>query len=188
MPQKLNIGCGSRKLDGYLNVDLSPECEPDQVVDLETLPWPFADDAFDGVLASHVMEHLGATPSVFLGIMKELHRVCRHGARIVILVPHPRHDEFLVDPTHVRPILPETFQLFSKAKNRAWRERGAANTPLGLMLDVDFEIARVNYSLDEPWLSRHGSGELSRDALSEAMRTHMNVVKQIEIELLVVKA
>lgn len=184
---KLNLGCGSRKRDGFLNVDVSDECAPDRVVDLEALPWPFDDDCADEVLMSHVLEHLGADSKTFLGIVRELYRVCRDGARVHVIVPHPRHDDYLIDPTHVRPILPETFQLFSKAKNLAWRARGAANTPLALILGVDFEIERVNYQLDEPWLTLMQSGELDREALELAIRQHFNVVKQIEVELRVVK-
>jgi len=185
---KLNLGCGSRKRDGYVNVDVSPECAPDQVVDLEALPWPFEDDSADEILMSHVLEHLGADSRTFLGIIKELYRVCRDGAIVHVIVPHPRHDDFLIDPTHVRPILPETFQLFSKARNLAWRQKGVANTPLALILDVDFEIARVNYTIDEPWLTMMGAGELDRDALELAIRQHFNVVKQIEVDLKVMKS
>jgi SAM-dependent methyltransferase len=185
---KLNLGCGDRKRDGYLNVDVSPECAPDEVVDLESLPWPFEDDSADEILMSHVLEHLGADSRTFLGIIQELYRVCRHDAVVHVIVPHPRHDDFLIDPTHVRPILPETFQLFSKARNITWRQKGAANTPLALILDVDFEIARVNYTIDEPWLTLLGSGELDRDGLELAIRQHFNVVKQIEVDLKVIKA
>ena len=88
---KLNLGCGTRQLEGYLNVDMSPECNPDQVVDLEELPWPFEDNSTEQIVMSHVLEHLGADSKVFLGIMSELYRVCRHGALIQVIVPHPRH-------------------------------------------------------------------------------------------------
>ena len=36
--------------------------------------------------------------------MKELYRISCDQANIHISVPHPRHDDFLADPTHVRPI------------------------------------------------------------------------------------
>ena len=77
----LNLGCGFQKRDGFLNVDSFAGCEPDMVVDLEQLPWPFASDSAERVLMSHVLEHLGQTPAVFLGIMQELYRVCRDGRR-----------------------------------------------------------------------------------------------------------
>ena len=71
---KLNLGCGQRKMDGYVNVDASPVCGPDQVVDLEKTPWPWPDDAADTVKLIHVLEHLGQQPATFqpllLGITK----------------------------------------------------------------------------------------------------------------------
>jgi len=130
---------------------------------------------------------LGGTTAQFLGIMKELYRVCVDGTEIEIHVPHPRHDEFLADPTHVRPILPETMALFSKTANIDWQERNLANTPLALYLGVDFELSRINMHLDEPWLGRAGRGEITRENLEEATRSHNNVVKQIDMTLRVVK-
>jgi hypothetical protein len=184
---KLNLGCGSRKREGYVNVDISEVCDPDEVVDLEQAPWPWEDSTVDAVLMSHVLEHLGGTTAQFLTIMKELYRVCVDGADITIHVPHPRHDEFLADPTHVRPILPETLLLFSKTANMDWQDRNLANTPLALYLGVDFELARVNMHLDEPWLGKATRGELTREELETTIRSHNNVVKQIDMTLRVVK-
>ena len=39
---KFNMGCGFKKLEGYVNVDKYPECSPDMQFDLEVLPWPIA--------------------------------------------------------------------------------------------------------------------------------------------------
>lgn len=111
---RLNMGCGHRKADGYLNVDLSPACAPDQVVDLEVVPWPWPDDAPEEVVFFHCLEHLGRDPRVFLSLFQELYRVCRNDALIRIVVPHPRHDHFLNDPNHVRAITPNLLALFSR--------------------------------------------------------------------------
>lgn len=184
---RLNLGCGHRKLPGYVNVDKSPACAPDAVVDLEVFPWPFPDDAAEEVVLRHVLEHLGAAPDTYLRIMQELYRVCAPDARIAITVPHPRHDDFLSDPTHVRPITPQGLELFSRAKNREWAETGAANTPLGLYLGVDFEIASVNMRPDEPWRGELQAGRLSSQALAQAMRRYNNVIKEVEILLRAVK-
>ena len=62
---------------------------------LEKLPWPWADDSVQEMRFSHVLEHLGADATTYLSIIKELYRVCRDGAQIFIVVPHPRHDHFL---------------------------------------------------------------------------------------------
>src|SRR5687767_8310331 len=111
---KLNLGCGQNKLQGYVNTDREPAVKPDVLMDLEKFPWPFEDDSVDEVVAFHVLEHVGATSEMFVRIMQELYRVCRAGAEVRIAVPHPRHDNFFDDPTHVRAITPMTLELFSK--------------------------------------------------------------------------
>lgn len=185
---KLNLGCGSARLDGWVNVDRAAVLEPDQVWDLERLPWPWADSSADEILLKHVLEHLGQQTDVFLAVIRELWRVCRDGALITIEVPHPRHDGFLSDPTHVRPILPSTLALFDLSLNRRWAEQGVPNTPLALILGVDFRIEDVVYVLDEPWRSRLASGELSQAEGEEAVRKFNNVVESMTIRWRAVKA
>src|ERR1700674_2630743 len=72
-PIKLNLGCGDRQLPGYVHVDKFGK--PDVLRDLEIFPWPWRNDSVEEVVMSHVLEHLGATPGVFIGIMQELYRV-----------------------------------------------------------------------------------------------------------------
>ena len=184
---KLNLGCGLRHRDGWVNVDSEAACRPDRVVDLEALPWPFPDDSVDEVHMSHVLEHLGARTAVFLGIFRELYRICRPGARIEIKVPHPRHDAFLIDPTHVRPITLQTLQMFDQAKNIEWATGGFSNTPLGVYLGVDLRIVAYAKVLDPAWKRRHDAGEVSTDELRHAMRSYNNVVEELQATLEVVK-
>lgn len=111
---KLNMGCGTNKRDGFINVD---KCgNPDVIWDLETFPWPWDDNSVTEVRFDNILEHLGQTSGVFLRIFQELYRICVNKALITIVVPHPRHNSFLCDPTHVRPIMPETLELFSKKR------------------------------------------------------------------------
>ncbi|MFN4087453.1 MAG: class I SAM-dependent methyltransferase [Alphaproteobacteria bacterium] len=184
---RLNLGCGLKKMDGWVNVDHSPACAPDRVVDLERFPWPFADDAAQAVELRHVLEHLGATPEIYLGVIRELYRVCAPDARIRITVPHPRHDDFLSDPTHVRPVTPQGLELFDRVKNREWAEKGMPNSPLGLYLDVDFAIEAVNMRPDQPWRGDLEAGRLKPADLMQAVRRFNNVIKETEIVLRAVK-
>jgi methyltransferase family protein len=182
---KLNLGSGQDPMPGYVNVDKFGT--PDVKWDLEVFPWPWEDSSVDAVLMSHVLEHLGQTNEVFFGIIKELYRVCRHGAQIHILVPHPRHDDFLSDPTHVRSFMPESFTFYSKAINREWERTNAANTPLGLFLDVDFTPVSVTQGLSEPWLSQLRAGKITEAEVTEAAKRYNNVVIDITVDLIVNK-
>ena len=184
---RLNLGCGNRKLEGYLNVDSAPACRPDSIVDLERFPWPWPDGSADEVVLRHVLEHLGADTAVYLKVMQELYRVCAPGAAITVTVPHPRHDDFLSDPTHVRPILPQGLEMFSQARNWEWAAKSHANTPLGQYLGIDFEVVSVNMRPDEPWRSELQAGRLTTQGLARAVRQFNNVIKEIEIVLRAVK-
>lgn len=150
---KLNLGCGDKRIEGFLNVDHSPECKPDKLLDLEVTPWDFPEDAASHVVMSHVLEHLGQTPRAFLAIMQELYRICRNDAVVEITVPHPFHDNFVSDPTHVRAITPMTLALFDREQNLQWRAAGSANSPLALQCGVDFRIVDFQNRLDPPAMS-----------------------------------
>ena len=182
---RLNLGCGSNKLEGFVNVDKFGA--PDLQCDLEQFPWPWADGAVHEVVMNHVLEHLGAASDVFIGIVKELYRVCAPGAQIRIAVPHPRHDHFLGDPTHVRVVTPEVLSLFSKKNCERWAEIGAANSPLALYHGVDFETRETRMILDEPYLSDFKSGGLDALELNTLVRSRNNVVKEIRMVLEVIK-
>ena len=185
---KLNLGCGYSRLDGWLNVDKFAACDPDRVVDLEQTPWPFEDGCADEILLSHVLEHLGADPEVFFAIVKELYRVCRPGAEVRIHVPHPRHDDFINDPTHVRPITPELLFLFSKRQNRIWQANRASNTLLALYLDVDFEVKKASSVLDPRYAEALSRGQIAEAQLDELARSYNNVIREYVITLEAVKA
>lgn len=185
MGLKLNLGSGQSNYEGYINVDKFGE--PDIRHDLETFPWPWEDSSVSRIIMFHILEHLGGTPQVFLSIMQELYRVCEHNAVIKISVPHPRHDCFIHDPTHVRPITKACLDLFNKRLNREWIEMNAPNSKLGLYLDVDFEVTRHVFVLDEPWQSDFQSGAVTEKQVLDAVRCYNNVVKRIDMDLVVRK-
>ncbi|MFM8758735.1 MAG: hypothetical protein ACKODS_04225, partial [Methylophilaceae bacterium] len=146
---KLNLGAGNKKVDGFVSVDKFPSPTTDFVFDLEVTPWPWADNCVDEVMLIHAMEHMGQSSDVYLNIICELYRICSHGAKITIHVPHPRHDNYLGDPTHVRAITPQQLTLFDRQLNDAWVSGGTSSaTPLAHYLNVDFQIVDVTVVLD----------------------------------------
>ncbi len=184
---RLNLGCGGKIIPGWVNVDKFDTCGADQVVDLEKFPWPWDDNSVTDVLMSHVLEHLGATTDIYLGIIKELYRVCRDEALIIIAVPHPRHDSFLGDPTHVRPIVPDNLMLFSQKYNREVLARGTPNTPLGLYLGVDLALESINYDLAPHWLELREANKIGEADLKNAMQSFNNVIQQITMTMRAIK-
>lgn len=184
---RLNLGCGSNHRDGFVNVDISPLCKPDVVLDLEATPWPWPDSSVDEIVLVHVLEHIGETTAVYFNVLREMYRVCRHDARITIVVPHPRHDDFLHDATHVRAITLEGLSMFSKKNCEEWIANGNANTPLAFIAGVDFELMDTEITLEEPWASKHSLKVVSDAELMLAMKQYNNVVKENKAVLRVVK-
>ena len=184
---RLNLGCGFRKLNGWHNVDKMSGCSPDEVVDLEQFPWPWPDSSSHEVLLIHVLEHIGDTSAVFLQFIKELWRISQPNADIDVLVPHPRCDEFLWDPTHVRAITPEGLRMFSQMRNRQIIEKRNPETPLGIYLGVDFEIVEVRYIWRQPWAAEYDAGRIKDKELSEMLLRNLNVAMEIEIKMRALK-
>jgi len=82
--RRLNLGCGAFKKPGFVNVDGDAGFEPDVLLDLDELPYPFESASFDLIEADHVLEHL-ADP---FAVMRELHRILAVGGTLVVRVPH----------------------------------------------------------------------------------------------------
>ncbi len=180
---KYNLGCGNDYRHGWVNVDKYADARPDYVMDLEVFPWSIDDDSADEVLLSHVLEHLGGHSDVFLNVMKEIYRISKAGAKIIIRVPDPRHDDYFSDPTHQRPVIPNLFQPLDLALNENWQSRGLPGTPLAKYLKIDFAQASVTQYLDERWLSAWKAGTVDDEALALAARGSNNVVQWSEIVL-----
>lgn len=80
--ERLHFGCGSRRINGWLNVDIRGS---DFDVDLSAkLPW--AHGQFNAVVSQHVIEHLELCREL-LPLLREVRRVCRPGAEIWLSTP-----------------------------------------------------------------------------------------------------
>ena len=190
---KLNLGCGMNKApaeEGWLNVDAWVGCKPDVAWNLEHVPWELGqeglylpDSTVTEVHMNHVLEHLGADPTVFQGVIQELYRVCADGARLTVTVPSVWHQDFWGDPTHVRGVVPELFILLNREACAEIRARGGANTPLAEMWGVDFVLER-NEAVIDPGLSHYTSTD---PQLQTMMMRQLNVVKEWGMQIRVRK-
>lgn len=96
--RKLDVGCGSRKLPGFVGIDNMVSPEVDVIHDLNVYPWPFADDSFNHVVCRHSLSHLDD----MVAAMEELHRITARGGCIEIVAPHFSSDNHFTDVTHRR--------------------------------------------------------------------------------------
>lgn len=80
----LNLGCGADVRRGFINVDLVSLPGVDLVFNLNSFPWPFANNQFLEIVANHFLEHVDN----ILDTLGEIWRVGRPGAVIKIRVPY----------------------------------------------------------------------------------------------------
>lgn len=93
----LNLGNGKDlSIAGAVRVDSNPDTYPDIVHDLNKIPWPFDEGAFDAIYCKDVIEHLDD----IVRTMEEIHRIARPGARVHITTPHFSCANSFTDPTH----------------------------------------------------------------------------------------
>ena len=184
---KLNLGCGSKIYDGFINVDKFDLYNIDIQHDLEKFPYPFENNSVEEIMLIHVLEHIGQEPDTFIKILREIYRICKNQALIKIAVPHPRHDDFISDPTHVRPITILGLSLFDKDQNEIWEKNGAANTPLALIHKVNFKIEDINYQIEDDIMAKFKAGEIDKSKLDYMIKHYNNIVRQIEIKWRVIK-
>ena len=180
---KLNLGSGNKRFDGFVNIDSDSKCNPDYVIRLGVDELPFDDNRVDEVIAHHVFEHIG---DGFFAFLKQLYRICEHGAIIDIHVPHPRHDYFLGDLTHVRPITIENMRPLSKKWCETQSYINSSWSGLAFQLGVDFEIVQYEYLLDDTFKSiiKDITDSAQIDWMARAMN---NAISEIRFKMMVIK-
>jgi len=107
----LDMGCGRFPLRGenVVTVDRDPRFCPTVVHDLSVFPYPFEDNAFDYIHCAQIIEHLPDT----IGVMREILRIAKPGARVSIGVPHFSSAIAYRDPTHVSFFSVKTMDYFT---------------------------------------------------------------------------
>jgi ubiquinone/menaquinone biosynthesis C-methylase UbiE len=80
--RKLNIGCGEKVLDGYINIDKFQKGENILNIDVEE-GLPYENNSIDEILISHCLEHLHKPYDFLL----ECDRVLKKGGKLNIKLP-----------------------------------------------------------------------------------------------------
>ena len=110
MYKKLNIGCGTKPKENWVNIDKFVPEGLDQIEfgDLEVgLNYP--DESFDEILLDNVIEHLNDIPSS----IKEIHRLLIPGGVCTLITPHFSSASSWRDPTHVHHLSYFSFDYFA---------------------------------------------------------------------------
>jgi SAM-dependent methyltransferase len=122
---KLDIGCGTKKKEGFVGIDKLKFDGVDIVRDVGVEPLPYEDNTVDEVHSSHFIEHLSATERIHF--INELYRVMKPGAKATIIVPHFASGRAYGDPTHQWPPIGEFWFYYLK---QDWRTANAPHTDI----------------------------------------------------------
>lgn len=185
---KLDIACGAQKHEGFTGIDVIRSPGVNIVHDLQRFPWPIESDSVEEAVCAHYIEHIPHSEAMVEGVpqrwkdsharwgfvrdawfdtFEEIHRVCKDGAIVDIVVPYYSSKRADQDPTHARRIMEESFFYL----DQRWLEANLCAYPYS----ADFRIVGVTYMT-------HGDTPAGRD------REHdMNVVADLKVQLKVIK-
>lgn len=108
-PIRLNLGCGNKRMEGYLGIDRYPCTAAALLCDLGRR-LPFRDDSVDSFLLDNVVEHIADIPS----LMMEIARIGKPGAQVTVITPHFTSLSSWKDPTHIHHLSYFSFDHFEK--------------------------------------------------------------------------
>lgn len=95
---KLNLGCGYRKLGGYVNIDIREKFNPDLCLNIEE-GLPYEDNSVSEIRADDCLEHIHQPKVIF--VMEEIWRVLKNGGKFFVQTPSTCGRGAFQDPTHV---------------------------------------------------------------------------------------
>ncbi len=80
---KLHIGCGRIKLEGFINIDCAKEVKPDMIVDIEQ-GLPFPDNSFEHIYSCNSLEEI--RPQHWDFVLREINRVAKDGCILELVL------------------------------------------------------------------------------------------------------
>jgi SAM-dependent methyltransferase len=160
----------------WTSVDMDSTGPADVIFNLHNIPntpLPFADESFDTVLASHVLEHI--RQERLPDVIYELARVLRTGGHLIAIVPHGMCDGAWDNPHHRQLFSPNTFAYFDR---RLYEQENTAGTGAGQGYNYAlWSLQHLTMTPSERW---RGQPELEIAAAGLALR---NVFDEIQCVL-----
>lgn len=109
---KIDLGCGSNKMPGFIGVDYRKVAGVDVVQDLEEFPWVLPSECATLIVCGHVVEHINPAKFGFIKFMDECWRILKYGGQMMISTPYAGSRGYWTDPTHCNPCTIETWAYF----------------------------------------------------------------------------
>lgn len=123
----LNLGCGKKRIAGFIGLDKIKTEATDVIHDLNVFPYPFADNYAKEIIMDNVIEHLDDV----MAVMEELYRLAEPNAIVKINVPYFKSNSAFTDPTHKHFFTENSFKYFNESN------------PLNFYSKARFEVVSV---------------------------------------------
>jgi|SRR3989338_2770831 len=104
----LDFGCGRKKYQGSIGIDIASNSTADIKWDLDKFPYPLKTNYFDFIWCHHSLEHV----SDIFKTLEELYRVAKPNAIIEVHVPHAIQAGAMAHLDHKRTFKLDTFDIF----------------------------------------------------------------------------
>lgn len=92
----LDLGCGTSKESGAIGVDISLRSHADVIADFRSPHLPFRTSSVERVVMNHLLEHVYDVET----FLREVHRIAKPDAEVIIRVPHFTSVYAFTDFTH----------------------------------------------------------------------------------------
>lgn len=184
-PVRIDLGCGKRKQEGFFGIDRFPMPEVDILADIDSV-LPLEGDSVDILFSSHALEHT----KDLMFTMREIYRVCKHGAQVCIIAPYYEQKLNVANPYHLtvfnehtprfwtdHPETPVDALDYADPVQRPWGLSTSDNSNPGL----DIRLINVEFFYFPEY--RHLPLEQKRKFRNE----RLNVCEQIMYQLIVWK-
>lgn len=107
---RINLGCGGKRVDGFLGVDIIDGTAVDIRMDVMQYLRSLPAGSVQEIYTRHFLEHV--RPDDLRPMLLEFDRVLRPGGQIRVIVPHYSNPYFYSDPTHRQFFGVHTFSYF----------------------------------------------------------------------------
>ncbi len=107
---RLNLGCGGKRVAGFLGVDVIDGAAVDVCMDVMAYLRSLPAGSVQEIYTRHFLEHV--RPDDLRPMLLEFDRVLRPGGQLRVIVPHYSNPYFYSDPTHRQPFGVHTFSYF----------------------------------------------------------------------------
>ena len=134
----LHLGCGRKKHQGAIGVDVTTNSAADVVYDLNRGSWPFTENTLDKFYCIDIIEHVDDV----IAFLNEIYRIGKAGAEVVIQAPFASSHFVSGDPTHKRGFTSKSFKYFDQNFDDTYFHYSTAR----------FQTLEITYNKYEKWV------------------------------------